>query len=173
MSSSKCFFWRRIQSKYRLFCSRFIAFIFDLSFLSVFLQKKKVYLKEYTVDLNFALIWTKVNFSMDFLHTFTVILPSVTWTLNNFCFPLDYHLPIMRCGQTISSTAESQCVTHFKVSLRRKHKGTSKIHEITQYTPHKLYRLSIEFHEVPTDALLRYKILLQFTNPSSRLFDCI
>ena len=44
---------------------------------------------------------------------------------------------------------------------------------ITQYTPHKLYRLSIEFHEVPTDALLRSKILLQFTNPSSRLFDCI
>ena len=72
----------------------------------------------------------------------------------------------MHCGQTISSTAESQCVTHFKLSLWRKHKGTSKIHEVTQYTPHKLYRLSIEFHEVPTDALLRSKILLQFTNPS-------
>ena len=95
-------------------------------------------------------------------------LPSVTWTLtgNNFCFPSDYHLPIRHCGQTISSTAESQRVTHFKVSLQRKHKGTSKIHEITQYPLHKLYRLSIEFHEVPTDDLLRSKILLQFTNPS-------
>ena len=72
----------------------------------------------------------------------------------------------MHCGQTISSTAESQCVPHFKVLLQRKHKGTSKIHGITQYTPRKLYRLSIEFHEVPTDALLRSKILLQFTNPS-------
>ena len=72
----------------------------------------------------------------------------------------------MHCGQTISSTAESQCITPFAVSLRRKHKGTSKIHGINQYNPHKLYRLSIEFHEVPTDALLRSKILLQFTNPS-------
>ena len=72
----------------------------------------------------------------------------------------------MHCGQTISLTAESQCIPHFKLSLQRKHKGTTKIHGITQYTPHKLYRLSIEFNEVPTDALLRSKILLQFTNPS-------
>ena len=157
MSSSKCFFWRRIQSKYRLFCSRFIALNFDLRFLSVICPKKNSVAKR-------MYSWLKLCPNLS---------NSVTWTLNNFCFPLDYHLPIMHCGQTISSTAESQCVTHFKVSLRRKHKGTSKIHEITQYTPHKLYRLSIEFHEVPTEALLRYKILLQFTNPSTRLFDCI
>ena len=38
------------------------------------------------------------------------------------------------------STAESQRVINFKVSPRRKHKGTREIHEIIQYTPHKLYR---------------------------------
>ena len=51
-----------------------------------------------------------------------------------------YRLPVIHCGQTILSTAESQQETHFKVSPRRKHKGTREVQEIIQYTPRKLYR---------------------------------
>ena len=45
-----------------------------------------------------------------------------------------YHLPVMHWGQTKLLTAESQRVTHFKVSPWRKHKGSREIHEIIQYT---------------------------------------
>ena len=51
---------------------------------------------------------------------------------------LYYHLLIMHCDQTTLSMAESQRVTYFKVSPHRKHKGTREIHEMIQYTPHKL-----------------------------------
>ena len=33
---------------------------------------------------------------------------------------------------------ETQSVTYFKVLPHRKHKGTREIHEIIQYTPHKV-----------------------------------
>ena len=57
------------------------------------------------------------------------------------CFKGGYYpLPVMPCGQIILSTAEFQCLTHFKVSPRRKRKGTREIHEIIQYTLRKLYR---------------------------------
>ena len=70
----------------------------------------------------------------------------------------------MHCGQTILSTAESQRVTHIKVTPRRKQKGTRELHEIIQYTQRKLCRSgSTEFHGVTTDTLpYRFSSSLRF-----------
>lgn len=73
-----------------------------------------------------------------------------------------YRLPFMHCGQTILSAAESQHMTHFKVSLRGKHKGTREKHEISSILHVNCISRTIEFHEVAIDAFFRSKIFFPF-----------
>ena len=70
-----------------------------------------------------------------------------------------YHLPVMHCGQTILSVAESQHITHFKVSPRGKHKGTREKHETSSILRVNCISRTTEFHEVAIDAFFRSKIL--------------